>query len=309
MTSATFPSSLGHDPAPDDLLGSCERGGVGRLAIRRQLEVADGAQVHLVGSVGDLQSAGDREQSGQHGVLADAGGAVRLDCAVDHGVRHLHGCHLDRGHVGTRRGVALGVHQPGRSQGEEPGLVDLHPAAGHPFAYDALVGERAAEGRSINGPAAHHRQGTFGEPDRPHRVVHPSRAEPALGDRETVALGAQHVRGRHAHVGELHLAMTEPVLVAEHREVAQHLDAGCVSGDEDHALLSVRRPVGVGLAHEDDQLAVRVEDPRRVPLAAVEDVLVALAADGRGDVARVGAGHGRLGHREGRPDLAVEQRM
>ena len=109
--------------------------------------------------------------------------------------------------------------------------------------------------------------------------MHAARAEPTLRDREAVALGAQHVRRRDAYVGELHLAVTEPVLVAEHREVAEHLDAGRVRGDQDHALLPVRRAVGVGLAHEDDELAVRVEDPGGVPLAAVEDVLVAVATD------------------------------
>ena len=68
-------------------------------------------------------------------------------------------------------------------------------------------------------------------------------------------------------------------------------------------------PSGLGLAHHDHDLAVRVHGVRGPPLAPVEDVLVAVLVDRQADVGRVGAGDVGLGHREGRADLALEQRF
>lgn len=101
--------------------------------------------------------------------------------------------------------------------------------------------------------------------------------------------------------------MPETVVETEHREIAQHLDAGTVGRNQDHALLTVGRTVRIRLAHEDDELAVRVENAGGVPLSAVEHVLVTVAPDRRGDVGGVGAGHGRFGHGERGPDPTVEQ--
>ena len=58
--------------------------------------------------------------------------------------------------------------------------------------------------------------------------------------------------------------------------------------------------LGVGLAHRDQELAARVERAGGPPLAAGDDVLVAVALDPGGDVGRVRGGDVRLGHRERR---------
>ena len=69
------------------------------------------------------------------------------------------------------------------------------------------------------------------------------------------------------------------------------------------------RRVGVGLAHEDRDPAARIAGARDPPLAAVDDVVVAVAHDARLDVGRVRRSDVRLGHREARADLAGEQRL
>ena len=66
---------------------------------------------------------------------------------------------------------------------------------------------------------------------------------------------------------------------------------------------------GIGLAHEDRDLAARIGRARRPPLAAVDHVVVAVAQDGALDVGGVGRGDGGLGHGEARADLAGEQRL
>ena len=69
--------------------------------------------------------------------------------------------------------------------------------------------------------------------------------------------------------------------IAEDRSAsAQDLHARCVSSrHEDLRLLHVAwlAPVGIGLAHDDGDLAARVTDAGRPPLAAVDDVVVAVA--------------------------------
>ena len=78
---------------------------------------------------------------------------------------------------------------------------------------------------------------------------------------------------------------------------------------EDHRLLLVLRRGGVGLAHEDRDLAARIHGAGGPPFAAVDDVSVAVAADVGLDVGGVGRGDRGLGHREAGADLAVEQRL
>ena len=77
------------------------------------------------------------------------------------------------------------------------------------------------------------------------------------------ALLADEVGGRHPHVGEAELAVALAVLVAEHREGPVDREPGRVHRDEHHALLEVAGRVGVGLAHDDEDLAARRWPPLR----------------------------------------------
>ena len=89
------------------------------------------------------------------------------------------------------------------------------------------------------------------------------------------------------------------------------MDAGGVHGDEHHGLLAVRGGGGVCpahvSAHEDGDFAAWVAGAGGPPLAAVEDVVIALAADGGLDVGGVGGGDGGLGHAEAGADFTGEQ--
>src|SRR3712207_7841937 len=98
------------------------------------------------------------------------------------------------------------------------------------------------------------------------------------------------------------------VLVPEDGQVPDDLEALGVPGDEHHRLLAVRRPVWVGLPHDDEDLAALVGGAGDPPLAAVDHVVVAVAHDRGLHVAGVGRRDVGLGHREPGPDLALEQR-
>ena len=137
-----------------------------------------------------------------------------------------------------------------------------------------------------------------------------SRPQPPLGDLEAPALAEQHVARGHPHRVEHQLGVaTRAIVEAEHRHVAQHLNAGRMPRHQDHRLLAVAvGVVGIGLAHHDQQLAALVHRTRGVPLAAVDHVVVAVAADRGLDVGRIAGRHRRLGHRESRTDLAGQQR-
>src|SRR5207248_3296770 len=66
-------------------------------------------------------------------------------------------------------------------------------------------------------------------------------------DHEAVALAREQVGLRHADVLEHDLGVALLVLVAEHRQPSQDVDAGGIDGHEDHALLPVLRAVRVRL--------------------------------------------------------------
>src|SRR6202165_606079 len=64
----------------------------------------------------------------------------------------------------------------------------------------------------------------------------------------------------------------------------------------------------VRLAHENEELAARVHRPRRPPLPAIDDDVVALANDAALDVRRVGGGDIGLRHRETGTNLSIQKR-
>jgi hypothetical protein len=132
---------------------------------------------------------------------------------------------------------------------------------------------------------------------------------PRLRDREPAALLAEQVGDGHAHVGERELGVAVLVLVAERREVPVDRKTRRVPRHEHHRLLPVRGRVGVGLAHQDEDLAALVGRAGDPPLAAVDDVVVAVAHDAGLDVGGVRRRDVRLGHRERRADLARQQRL
>ena len=99
----------------------------------------------------------------------------------------------------------------------------------------------------------------FRDADEPHAVADAAGAEPCLGDRGPVTLGAEEVRGRHPDVVEDDLGVTAvvAVVVAEDRHALHHRDAGGVARHQDLALLTVTSGGRVGLAHDDEDRRVR----------------------------------------------------
>ena len=95
--------------------------------------------------------------------------------------------------------------------------------------------------------------------------------------------------------------------VLHRRDVAHDRHAGRVGGDEQHRRALVLVRVGVGDRHHDQE--VRHRGVRGEPLVAVDDPLVALEHRGGLQQRRVRAGVLRLGHRERRAQVAVEQRI
>ncbi|MCY1425178.1 hypothetical protein D9M71_409610 [compost metagenome] len=233
-----------------------------------------------------------------------------LDGAVDHPQGDVGRHHLDLGDFAPGHLVAHGVHHVGRLQGQQARHVDLHARVGDFVDVAAQPRQGLAEGGAADGALAHQLQGALGHADGAHAVVDAARAEAALGDLEATALAQQHVLVGHAHVLEQHFSVAMGgVVVTEYRQRAEDLHAGSVSGHQDHRVLLVARCVRVGQAHEDHHLAARVAGTGGPPFAAVDDPLVTLAHGAGFHVGGIGRRHARLGHGEGRTDLATQQRF
>jgi alkylation response protein AidB-like acyl-CoA dehydrogenase len=175
-----------------------------------------------------------------------------------------------------------------------------------------LIGTEEQQRRWLDpllGPLDHHLQCPLSRAERAHHVVDPTGTQARLGRGEPAALLPEQVRHRHPDVVELHDAVPVLVLAAEDRVGAPDPDPGGVGGHDDHRLLAVGGRRGVGLAHRDEQRAARVCGAAAPPLGPVDHVLVTVEHQARGDVGGVGAGDRRLGHREGRADLAAQQRV
>src|SRR5919197_128485 len=276
-----------------------------------QLETTDLATVHLVRSVGEAQRPRVRPHESQRELLAHAAAAVDLHRPVEHLQRHVRHGDLDLGDGLLGGLVADGVHHVRGVQDEQPRLVDLDARLRDALERDVVVGDALAEGHAAHRALAHQLQRPLGHADLAHAVVDASGTQAALRDLEAAALAEQQVGRGHPHVLEQHLAVAvRRVVVAEHLQHADHLDARRVARHDDHRLLLVLVGIlRIRLAHEDEDLAARVADPRRPPLVAVDDVVAAVADDRRFDVRRVRRRDLGLGHGERRADLALEQRL
>lgn len=147
-------------------------------------------QVDLIGSVGDAQRPDHGPQIGQGRILADTGGAVGLDSAVDDGQGGLGDEDLGLGDLlESGLGVAL-VDLDGGVKDDEAGGVDLDAGSGDPLEDDAVGGQRLAEGllAVVVDTGDEPLEGLFGGADGAHRVVDASGPQPALDNLEAAAL-------------------------------------------------------------------------------------------------------------------------
>ena len=130
-------------------------------------------------------------------------------------------------------------------------------------------------------------------------------AEPCLGDHECGALIADAIALRDADVLEQDLAMAAGIVEAEYLELADDGHTGRVHRHQHHGV--ARMPLGLGMGHADEQdhLGVGMRGAAREPLMAIDDVIIAVAIDARGELRGIGAGDLRLGHADAGPDLAA----
>ena len=141
-------------------------------------------------------------------------------------------------------------------------------------------------------------------------MVDTSGTQSALRDLEGASGSEQDIRRRDAHIGERHLTVAEGFVEVAHRgQHAVHPHPGGVDRDEHHRVPAVPVGVGVGDAHEDEDLAVGVADAGGEPFGAVDDDVVAVE-DGAGcHVGGIRRRDRRLGHAEGAADVGAQQRL
>ncbi len=249
-----------------------------------------------------------RPRAGQREIVADAGGAVRLDGTIEDAQRHPRHHHLDHGNLPARRLVAHGVHQICGLHRQQPRLLDFHPRLRDIGADRALLGQRLAESNAPGDTVAHRLERAFGDADEAHAMMDAPRAETPLRDFEPAALAEQHVRGRHTHILERNLCVpVRRIVITENREHAANRHAGRVHRNQNHRLLLVLLSSWIGFPHEDRDPAARIARARDPPFAPIDRVVVAVANDGGLDVRGVRRGNVGFRHREARANRAREQ--
>src|SRR5215217_7014108 len=125
-------------------------------------------------------------------------------------------------------GAAL-VELPGAVVGHQPGGVDAGGGVGdHPL-HALPLRQRGAEGRALRGELDDHLQRPLGHADRPAGHLDAAGAEANLHRREALALLAEQLPAGNAAVLQQDL---ERRLAAEHRDLAQDVEAGRVLVDE-----------------------------------------------------------------------------
>ena len=234
-----------------------------------------------------------------------------LDGTVDDAGGHCGHDDLCGGDQVARGLVALAVHLFRGPQRQQARLLDLAPGMGDILPHRSLFAERLAERNARLRAGAHQFERALRAADQAHAVMDTAGTEPSLRDLEAAAFAEQHVGGGHAHIVVDDLGMADRrIVISEHAHVADDPDPRRVPRHQHHRLLQMLVGiVRVGLAHHDQQLAILAHRARREPLAAVDDVFVAVAANAALDVGGIARRDFRLGHREGRADFARQQRL
>src|SRR5699024_9269943 len=180
-------------------------------AVLLQLRAAQGAQMDLVGAVGQPQRTRTCHPTRQRQVLAEPCRPVRLDRLVQDPLDRARGGDLDRLDLGVCTLVADGVHQIGGLEHQKTHLLDGHACLGDPFPDHTLLGQGTAEGLTVQGPAAGHLQCPLGHADQPHAVVDTPRTQTGLSDGKALTFPTDEVFHGHAYVLEQHLGVA-PVI-------------------------------------------------------------------------------------------------
>src|SRR3546814_2638584 len=120
-------------------------------------------------------------------------------------------------------------------------------------------------------------------------MMNAARPQTTLRDLEATPFAKQQIFYRHPHIGERHFCVTmRGMIIAIDGEEPLDLDARRIEVDQDHGLLPVNLCLRVGFAHQDRELAARIAGPRRPPFASVNDIMLAVAPNGRTNVGSVG---------------------
>src|SRR5579883_3339536 len=244
-------------------------------------------------------------------VVAGATTTEQLHRPVGNLLRHARTGDLDHCYFTAGIFVAYRVHLVGGIHRQKAGLLDHDTGFGDALKCDRLIGQWAPERSADFGPPTHALKYPLRKADQPHTMVDPSRTKPSLCYFKTPAFAEKHVRDRHSHVLEDSLRRAIRHAIETHYwQCTDNPDAWCLAWDQYHRLA----PIGiVGFrpdpAHEDEDLAGGIRGVGRVPLAAIYNVFVTLADDRTGDHGRIGRGHRRFGHCEGRANFAGQQRI
>ena len=169
-----------------------------------------------------------------------------------------------------------------------------------------LLRQQLALGLARERALAHLVEGGAHLGDGAHRVVDAAAAEPCLRDHEALAAMPEQVVLRDANVRVANVAVGSFLGPRADADVADDLNTRRLLRHQEHGHLVVGRRLRVGHHHDDQEGGVaRV---RGEPLLAVDHPLVAVE-HGLG-LEHLGVGAAvRLGHRVGRDDLVVEQRL
>src|ERR1700678_3222392 len=275
--------------------------------ITPQFQLSDLLTMYFVRTVGKAQGARGGADGGEREAVADAALHMHLDRPIDDLTGHGGRGDLDHRNLLLGGAVSHGVHHIGRIEHQPARLIDEDARFGDALERNALFRHAPAEGDALLCPPAHHFQGPFGHADQAHAMVDAAGTEAVLRNFEAAALAEQNILRRYAYIDEIDLRMAVGrMIVAEHGQLAQPLDARRVHRHEDHRLLAVKRRSRVGLAHEYQDFAAWISGAGRPPLAAVDHVVIAVAHDGGLDIRGIARRHVGLGHGEGRADPPLE---
>ena len=173
-----------------------------------------------------------------------------------------------------------------------------------------MLNDPLAESDARHQAADHFLDRLLGGANRAHTMMDAAGSKPTLRDLEATSFTEKQILDRHPHVLEHDIAMAMGcIVIAENWQVAQDRDARRIARHENHALLTMARRVGAGLAHNDHYLAPGIKDAASPPLAAVYDIMIAIPHYAGLDVGCVRASRFRFGHQESGTDLARHQRM
>mmetsp|Transcript_6292 Transcript_6292/g.15089 ORF Transcript_6292/g.15089 Transcript_6292/m.15089 type:complete len:236 (+) Transcript_6292:289-996(+) len=186
-----------------------------------------------------------------------------------------------------------------------PVLGDFQPRLSNGHLHRIFFGKHPPKGLPSVGSIDNGGQGLFCHAQRPHAMMDSTWSQSALGDFKATTFSKENVGLWNSYVVKDDFGMV--MLLSENCQWSQDGHTWCITRHKYHGLLLVQRACETGPAQQHEKFALWSNCAADPPLVAIDDVVIPICLNPRGNVRGITRSNARLGHGIGRTYVTSQQ--